>query len=196
MGLKFFRRTGTLLLAASIMPCGVLLANESNQPPAVTSSTANWYDVEQASNLFTQMNALALKVRRDVGRLQAQGYQLSWREHGARLARAKANINTIGDDLMQLSEMKNRLEPWQRSLLNKVPPDVHEMVYQMDEALNTLDSHQDRTVLAMTQYPQNIGEIYDSANQMTGTIRTVTQYANAEEKMAALTNRKGAESGS
>jgi hypothetical protein len=196
MRLNFYKTTGSLILAGLLMPAGILLAKEGSQPPAVTSSTANWYDVERASNLFNQMNTLALKVRREVGRLQAQGIQLGWSEHAAGLARAKANINTIGDDLMQLSGMKSRLEPWQQSLLNKVTPDVHEMVYQTDEALNTLETHKDRTVLALTQYPQNIDQIYDSANQMTGIIRTTTQYAHAEEKMVALNKLNGTESGS
>ena len=186
MRLNFFKTTGLLLLAGLLMPAGMLLATENHQPPAVTSSTANWYDVEQASNLFDRMNTLALKVRKEVARLQVQGNDLSWREHSARLARAKNDINTIGNDLEQLNEMKGRLEPWQQSLIDKITPDVHTMVHQTDEALRTLDARESRTYLALSQYPQNINLIYKNANEMAGTIGTVTQYAHAEEKMAEL----------
>ncbi len=186
MRLNFFKTTGLLLLAGLLMPAGMLLANDTYIAPAVTSSTANWYNVEQASNLFNQMNTLALKVRKEVARLQVQGYQLGWRDQSARLARAKSDINTIGNDLLQLNEMKNALEPWQQSLLNKITPNLHEMVYQTDQALNRLSRHENRIDLTMTQYPQNINQIYKNANQMSDTIGTVTQYAHAEQKMAAL----------
>lgn len=178
------------------MPAGMLLAKDSYQPAAVTSSTANWYDVEQASNLFNRMNTLALKVRKEVARLQAQGYELDWRVHAARLARAKNHINAIGDDLQQLNEMKTRLEPWQQSLINKITPRIHAMVYQTDDALDTLKAHENRHYLALSQYPQNINVIYTNANQMASTINTVTQYAHAEQKMEALNKMNGTEAGS
>ena len=190
---NFLKTTGLLLVLGLLMPAGMLLASTTSEIPAVTSRKANWYDAEQASTLFNQMNTLALKVRKEVGRLQVQGYELDWEAQAGRLARAKADVNRIGNDLLQLNEMKNKLEPWQQSLLNKITPNLHEMVYQMDAALHKLDVHQNRTYLAMTQYPQNINMIYKSANQMTNTISTVTQYAQAEQKMAALektNNRK------
>ena len=193
---NFFKTTGLLLLAGLIMPVGMLLASDTYGAPAATSSTANWYNVEQASNLFNQMNTQALKARKEVARLQAQGDELSWREHSTRLARAKNDINTIGDDLQQLNEMKTKLEPWQQSLLKKITPNLHEMVYQTDQALNTLSNHEDRIALIMTHFPRNIDLIYKNANQMSDTIDTVTQYAHAEEKMAALNRMNGKKAGS
>lgn len=196
MRLNFFRTIGLLLVAGLLMPAGMLLASETQGVPAVTSSTTNWYNVEQASNLFKQMNALALKARREVGRLQVQGYEMDWRAQASRLEGAKTDINTIANDLMQLNEMKNKLEPWQKSLLNKVTPNLHEMVYQMDAALGRINAHQNRTYLSMTQYPQNINQIYKNANQMSNTIGTVTQYAQAEQKMAALDKMHSTKAGS
>lgn len=190
---NIFGTTGLLLLALLVMPASMLLATETNQLPAVTSSTANWHSVEQASNLFNRMNTLALKVRKEVARLQVQGYQLSWQVDSARLGRAKTDIDALGKDVAQLNGMKSKLDPWQRSLLNKITPNIHEMVYQTDAALQTLDAHENRTVLALSQYPQYINQIYKNANQMAGTIGTVTQYAHAEQKMAALNkNMNGA----
>jgi len=139
------------------------------------------------------MNTLALKTRKEVARLQVQEQQLDWRAQAARLARAKADVNKMGNDLIRLNEVKNKLEPWQQSLLNKITRNQHEMVYQLDAAIHKLAVHQNRTYLALSQYPQNINIIYKNANQMTNTISTVTQYANAEQKMAALekmNNRK------
>ncbi len=191
MRLNFFKTTGLLLLACLLMPVGMLLASDTYETPAVASSTANWYNVEQASDLFNQMNTLALQVRKEVGRLQAQGYELNWREHSARLARAKNHINAIGDDLAQLKGMKSRLEPWQQSLIERITPDVHAMVYQTDAALRTLKAHENRHYLALSQYPNNIDKIYRNSNQMANTIDTVTQYAHAEEKMAELNKMNG-----
>ena len=132
------------------------------------------------------MQTLSLKVRREVARIQAQPLELDWRDQADKLTRAKADINKIGDDLAQLDQMKDRLEPWQQSLVEKVTPRVHEMVYEMDSALKTLKAHENRYRLMLSEYPQNINVIYKNANQMVGTIGTVTQYAHAEQKMAAL----------
>ena len=186
MRLNTVRTIETMMLALLIMPAGMLLATETYRPPAVTSSTANWYDTEEASNLLNQMQPLALKVRREVARLQVQEIELGWQAQSQRLALAKSDINTMGDDLVRLDQMKKGLEPWQKSLVNKVTPEIHEMVYQTDAALTTLSDHENRDELALSQYPQNINMIYKSANQMAGTIGTVTQYAHAEEQMAAL----------
>jgi len=184
------RRTiESLLLAALLMPAGMLLATETYRPPTVTSSTANWYDTEQATNLFNQVQALALKTRKEVARLQVQEEELAWQVQSQRLMRAKNDINTMADDLARLNRMKDGLEPWQKSLVNKITPEVHEMVYQMDAAVAKLNNHKNRLYLALTEYPQNINMIYKSANQMAGTIDTVTQYAHAEEDMAALHQR-------
>lgn len=193
---NFFKTTEILLLVGLLMPAGMLLASETHEAPAVTSSTANWYHARQASSLFNQMNTLALKVRREVGRLQVQGYQLGWRAQSARLEGAKSDINAIANDLEQLNEMKTKLEPWQRNLLDKVTPNLHEMVYQADAAINRLSAHENRTYLALTQYPQNIDQIYKSANKMANTIGTVTQYARAEQKMAALNKLNDTKAGS
>jgi len=186
MRLNVVRTIESLMLAVLLMPACMLLATDTYRPPAVTSSTANWYDTEQATNLLNQMQPLALKARKEVARLQVQEINLAWQAQSQRLARAKNDINTMADDLARLNRMKDGLEPWQKSLMNKVTPEVHEMVYQMDAALAKLNNHRNRVYLALTQYPQNLNMIYKNANQMAETIGTVTQYAHAEENMAAL----------
>lgn len=188
MRLNVLKATGILLVAGLLMPAGMLLASETAAIPTVTSSTANWFDVEQATNLLGQMQARALGVRKEVARLQVEGYELGWQVDAARLSRAKYDINTIGTDLMSLDQMKNKLEPWQQSLVHKITPEVHEMVYQTDAAIHEVTAHQNRAYLSLTQYPQYINQIYKNSNQMAGTIGTVTQYARAEQKMAELYN--------
>lgn len=185
MGLKYFKTSGIIVLAAFIMPCGVLLAKESNPPAAATSSNANWYDVEQASDLFSRMTVRAREVRQEVGPLQVQGYALDWRDHAARLVRISDHINDMGRDLQSLDQIKGRLEPWQQNLVAKVTPNVHGMVYQTDQALTTLASREDPYTLRLTDYPNNIDQIYRNADRMINTIQSVTKAAHGEQ-MSAL----------
>ena len=196
MRLNFFRILGSLLAVALISPIGLLFSIEPHHIAALTSTSANWADTETAATLFNRMQKLAWKVDKEAGPIAVQNSELSWQDEAGSLDRMKSQINEMGQDLMRLSEMRNKLEPWQQHLLNRMTPDVHEMVYQMDEALNTLDAHENRITLALTQYPQNIDQIYDSANQMSGTISTVTQYAHAEEKMPALNKLNATQAGS
>ena len=177
---------GTFLLVGLIMPAGMLFGTETFRPSAVTSNSANWYYTEQASNLLNEMQTLAFKVRKEVARLQVQGDELGWQMQSDRLAEARSDVNVIGDDLVRLDHTKNMIEPWQKNLVHKVTPEIHEIVYQMDAAIYTLNAHESRTDLALTEYPQNINIIYKNANRMAGTIGTVTQYAQAEERLAEL----------
>jgi hypothetical protein len=190
------RTMESALLVALLMPAGMLLATERYQPPAVMSSTANWYDVEQASNLLNEMQAQALHVTKNVAPLQVQEIELDWQAQEAMLESAKHHINLVGNDLVRLDQMRSKLEPWQQSLINKITPAVHEMVYQTDAAINGLNAHQSRTYLALTQYPAYINQIYKNANQMANTIGTVKQYAHAEEKMAELSKGNRTAAGS
>lgn len=185
-----------VLLVFLLMPCGMLLATEMNQPPAVTSSTANRLDAEQASNLLNQMQTRVFKVRKEVEGLRAQGDELPWQVDSATLSRVKNGINAIVNDLAHLDQMKSKLEPWQQSMVDKITPAIHQMVHQTDAAINTLNAHQNRASLLLFESPQNINRIYKNANKMAKTIQTGTQYARAEQKMAGLgkMNRNNARS--
>ena len=190
------RTIESALLVALLMPAGMLLATETYQPPAVTSSTANWYDVEQASNLLNEMQAQALHVTKNIGPLQVQEIELAWQDQGSLLERAKHHINIVGNDLVKLDQMRSKLEPWQQSLVHKITPAVQEMVFQTDAAIQTLNAHENRTYLATTSYPGYINQIYKNANQVANTIGTVKQYATAEEKMAELSKGNHTTAGS
>lgn len=183
---NLIKAIGSAVLVGFLMPAGMLLATVTPQLSGLTSNSANWYDTEEATNLLNQMQMGALKVKKDIGPLQVQEIQLAWQEQGARLSRARSAINEIGDDLVTLDHIKDKVEPWQKNLINKVTPEVHEMVYQTDVAVNDLNVHQNRVYLALSQYPQNINMIYNNANQMEGTITSVIHSAHAEERMAAL----------
>lgn len=175
------------------MPCGVLLADESNQPAATTSNSANWYDVEQAANLFNSMNTRARQVRKEFGPLQVQGYEINWRDHAERLGRVKNHVNAIGKDLKSLDQMKGRLEPWQQRLVAGITPNAREMANQTEQALNKLAGHQDRDRRRLMQYPNNIDQIYQNANQMANIIENLTQAAHGEQMSAlhVLTTNSG-----
>ena len=183
---NFATITGLALLLTFLMPVKMLFAAPIHSLPAVTSSHANWYDVEEASNLLNQMQNRAFRVRKEVARLQVQEIQLVWQAQAAKLARTKRDIDVIGRDLVRLDQIKGKLDPWQKNLLNTITPELHEMVYQADEAIHTGDARENRYTLAMTQYPLNIGMIYRNANKMVNDIGTFTQYAAAGERMAEL----------
>jgi hypothetical protein len=186
MRLNVVRTIESLLFIGLLMPAGMLFGVQTNQPPAVTSSSANWAYSEEASNLLNEMQGLAQKVTVAISPLQVQEYQLAWRAQVSMLSSARADINKMGEDFVRLDEIKKGLEPWQQTLVDRITPRVHELVYQADAAIAKVSKYQSKTRLAMTEYPQNINMIYKNVNQMAGTIGTVTQYARAEEKMAAL----------
>ncbi|MCL5005294.1 MAG: hypothetical protein M1404_02070 [Acidobacteria bacterium] len=186
MHTKSFRVLGYLLAFALISPVGLLFSIETPQPMALTSPTANLADTQQATAIFNKIQDLSLKVRREVGPLVVEGGELSWEINAWRLARIKSQVNKMSSGLTRLSQMKAELDPWQQQLLSKMVPNVHELIYQTQAAITTLSSHQNRSALALTDYPGYINAIYHNANQVVDNVGTFTQYVHAAQKMAEL----------
>ncbi len=189
MRLNVARTIETLVVIGLLMPVGMLFGVSTSTLPAVNSSSANWKYSEQATTLLNQMQGLAQKVTKELGPIQVQEYQLDWQEQGSRLSASKADINKMSNDLARLDTMKKGLEPWQKTLVNRVTPHVHELIYQANTAIKQLAKYENKTRLALAEYPENINIMYNNANQMAGDIGTVTQYAHAEQQMAALQHR-------
>ncbi len=189
MHARILRTAGFVMFISLIMPAGRLFAIKIGRTFGISSKAANWADTEKAAHLLNQMQTLALKASKQVGPLRVQEVQLNWQEQASRLGNAKWDINRIGADLLRLGRMKKELEPWQQSLAAKVTPDVHEMVYQMDQAIRDVKTDQSSVVLAMGEYPQTINMIHQQADRMAGTIGTVTRYASAAQRLAVLEGR-------
>ena len=186
MRTNFMKMIGLALFITLIIPAGMLFAKESVPASSLTSKTANWYDVDQASNLLNRMQVLAVNTRNALGQNQVAETDLAWQIQALNLDTAKSNVNRMGADLLRLDEISSKVEPWQQRLVHKVTPQVHEMAYQLDAAINTLNEYQSKDRLALTQYPQNINQVCRNANLVSGTISSVTRYARSEQKVAAL----------
>jgi len=191
MRVKTVRALGSLFVFALLSPAGFLFSIEPHQPVALTSPTANFADTETATTLFNRMQKLAGKVNKEAGPIEVQNYELSWQDEGSSLDRIKSQINKMGSDLLQLSEMRKKLEPWQQRLLKRTTPDVHEMVYQTDAAIKMLNAQEDTMALQGTPYPQSIGILSHKANQLADSVGTFTQYVHAAQKLAALQQHVG-----
>jgi hypothetical protein len=186
MQLNIRRLVESFLVVGLLIPSGMLLAAATPSSPALTSATANWFDVQHATNVFSQMKNLAVETRSQLTPIRMQEYEIAWQLQAVRLNNSRTAVNQMCRDLRQLDATRADLAPWQRSLVNKVTPDVHEMVYQMDAAIHRLNYYQDSAALDATPYPQNIAIISKNAKQVTGTIKAVTQYAHVEQNMSAL----------
>ena len=194
---KNFRRTmGLLVFCGLLMPAGMLFANKTYQPPSTTSNNSNWYDVEEASSLLNHLQDLAIKSKETIGPIKVSEIDLRWQGQATMLNAARSRVNKMANDLLRLKEMSSKVEPWQQGLIHKITPNIHEMAYQLDAAINTLNKYQLRHRLALTQYPQNLNGFCRNAGQVADTIGIVTQYAHAEEKMAELNKTTGTLAGS
>lgn len=172
---------GTLLLAGSLAPAGVLLAQPATAAtPAVNTHTSQMDPASMntsVQNKFTRIHDLSQKAGKDVAPLKfgTNGTELNWKVHSIRLARAKKAVNQVEKDVKQLESRKAGLTPWQRQLLGNVKEDAHEMVYQTRAAVKVLNAHHNKNALALTSYPQNIDMIWQKANDAAEEIGTVFQ---------------------
>jgi len=186
MRTNLMKMIGLALFMTLLMPVGMLFAKESTPTNSLTSNTANWYDVEEASNLLGRMQTHAINARNALGQNQVSETDLAWQIQALNLDNARSNVNRMGADLLQLDRISSKVEPWQQRLIYKVTPQVHEMAYQLEAAINTVNEYQSKDHLALTQYPQYVNQVCRNANQVSGTISNVTRSADTEEKVAAL----------
>ncbi len=193
MRMNIFRIMGTLLVAGLVSPAALLFSvNSQQQLPTLTSNSANWAATEEATSSFNQIQDLAQKVRKQVGPLETNGVNLTWQVHADRLARIKAEVNEMGSDLLALTHMRNKLDPWQQQLLDRMTPRIHELVYQTRAALKKLNAQHDTQALAAVRYPQNLRIISHNAARLADTVGTYSQYVQAAQSVAMLRQQNGA----
>lgn len=193
---SFMKTVGLTLFIGLLMPVGMLLANvPASQAASPTSNTSSSYDVDEASSLLNRMQDLALKARRAVEPIHVDEIDLVSEDQATMLNTARSSVNRMGDNLLRLDEISSKLEPWQRSLIHKITPQVHEMAYQLEAAINAQNKYRLRNRLALTQYPQNIAAFCKNSGRLVDTIGTTTQYVHAEEKMAELNKTNGTKAG-
>lgn len=122
----------TILLCA---PATTLYAERQNPLSLPHMSITNWADTYRASNLSNNMENLARRLRREIGPLQVDEIQFVFAAQASKFGRVKCDVNKMGNDLLQMDTMKKILEPWQRQLLHRATPNVHELVYHTDAAI-------------------------------------------------------------
>jgi len=196
MRTNFMKTIGFGLFIGLLMPAGMLFAKAPAPVIGVTTNTSRTYDRDEASSLLNRIQDLAIKARETVGPINVDEIDLRWQGQAVELDRAKSSVDRMGDDLLRLDEISSRLEPWQQRLIHKITPQVHEMAYQLDAAITTLNKYQLRDRLALTHYPQYINDFCKSSNRVEDTISTFTQYVQAKQKMAELNKMNGAKASS
>ncbi len=186
MQIKISRMLETLLLALLVVPTGMLYSAEQNPLSQPDLSVANWADAHRATSLFNNMQNMARRVKREIDPIQVSEMQVLWQSQASKLSRVKSHVNKMGNDLLQLDAMKNKLEPWQTKLLHRLTPNVHELVYQTDAAIAELNAKQSATALALTQYPDNINIIASQTGHLIHSVGAFNQYQAAKAKVAKL----------
>ena len=192
---QIVRLFGMLLAVALFSPVGFLFSVGTQQELELTSKTANWANVEYASHLFNQIQDLSRKVEREVGPIQVQEVQLFWQGQSVKMDQVRDQVNKMSQDLWQLSQMRNNLEPWQQKLLDRMTPDVHELVYQTRAAIRVLNNQHSKLALFGTSYPQYITVISNKASQLSSSIGTFTEDAQSAQRLASLEQQTGTKAG-
>lgn len=186
MQIKISYLLGILLVALSFAPVTMLYADRQNPVSLPVMTITNPTGTHRASTLFNNIENLARRVRRELGPLQIDELQFALPSQASKFNYVRSEINRIGDDLLQLDAMQKKLEPWQKQLLDRLTPHVHELVYQTDAAINQLKVNDGAAALALTQYPQNINVIERQTGQIIRSVGTFNQYQIAKAKLAKL----------
>lgn len=185
-----------LLVVSLVVPATMLYSVEQNPSSSPAMSVTQWADAHRANALFNNLQDMARKVRKEVAPIQVAETQIFWQAQASKLVRVENDVDTMGNDLMQLDAMKNELQPWQKQLLHRVTPNIHELVYQTDAAIKKLGAKQSALALISTQYPDNITMIADQTNHVIRSVGTFIHYQTAKAKLAGLIHQKASRSNS
>lgn len=166
-----------LLAVALVLPAGLQAADHACNPGAATPESYTHDFAKETDQLLTSMRIQAYAAKEDADGLGnlSRFNEVSWQRDSARLARIREHVNTIGETLCRLEQIRLVALPWQRQEIDRIAPAVTELADSTQSAIKLLNSHEHN--FWATNLPDDMDAIYNEANRIHSTAVQQYQYA-------------------
>jgi hypothetical protein len=186
MNMKVLRRITYLPLAAMLVAGTLFASPPPKQPTTVIAGAAGWTIQNEASELLREIRSLTVKLDRDAGTLEslARGNQVSWQSHANYLNLAKEHINSMGELLGQLRDIRHGASPWQQRAIERIYPVALELANRTEAAIGHLNENKSR--LFDPDYQNHLATIAERAEEMKTSVADFLELGETQEKLGEL----------
>lgn len=190
MIIKTIRKIGYTGVAALLLS-GPLLAASPLRPSSVVAVQASDWDFQgEAANLLKEVQTMSGQLRMDGDQLASfSRSNLSWETHADQLNRMREQINTIGDQLARLQEIRHVTSPLQQRAIDRVVPVAAELASHTQAAIEHLNEN--RSYLFAPAYNDHLAAIADGAEEMNGFLQNYVDYNSTQQAMEQLQQKLG-----
>ena len=175
----------TTLLAAALV-AGLMFTARVVCAQDATAQTSQ----KEVSQLLEQSKAAAAQLERDALVLESftRG-NLSWQSHGDQLTRIKEHINSMGEDVHRLQDLRPAAVPWQQQAIDRIIPLMVEMASLTQSAIEHLSANPQK--LHAPEYIQYLKDKAEVSTELSGLISDFVKYDRAKAKLAELEKSLG-----
>jgi hypothetical protein len=175
----------TALLAAALV-AGLMLTVRAVCAQDATAQTSQ----KEVSQLLEQSKAAAAQLEHDTLVLESftRGH-LSLQSHGDQLTRVKEHINSMGEDVQRLRELRPAAASWQQQAIDRIIPLMTEMASLTESAIEHLNANPNK--LHIPEYTEYLKENAELATELSALISDSVKYDRGKAKLAELEKSLG-----
>jgi len=174
------------------MAAGVLTAAPRGvSASGATRQTADWNFPAEASSLLKEVQFTATLLTRDATILESYSRgALSRESHVDRITMVRQHINTMGEKLNRLQEIRHVVTPWQQQAIDSVVPPAVTLAAHTEAAIEHLNDR--RNTLWHPVYTDHLRGIADRSAQVKEAVNLHLEMADTQDKLESLQERTNA----
>lgn len=187
---KIIRKIGYTGAAALLLSGSLMTASPVRSTSAVAVEASDWDFQGEAADLLKEVQTMSGQLRTDADQLASfSRSNLSWESHAHQLSAVKEQINTIGDRLARLQEIRHVTSPLQQRAIDRVVPIAAELASHTRAAIEHLNDN--RNYLFAPAYNDHLMAIADGAEEMKRSLDNFLDYASTQQKLEQLQEKLG-----
>jgi hypothetical protein len=180
--MRFNLKQTIVLVAAIALGAGSVFARPS-VPSAVEPENAQseTYLSGRASMLLKdiQEETAALQLHAETLGTLSWNPHYSWQTHAFHLDRVKGHINSVGESIGELQQIRHAVLPWQRQAIDQVTGHAAQVAASTQAAIVHLRESQNR--LFVPEYRDHLTTIADSSEDMKESVSKFLDYEKAHK---------------
>jgi hypothetical protein len=184
-GFEYCRFRFAPVLAAALAFTALTFTAAASARDSATQSSQ-----KEVSQLFEQVNRVAVQLERDAATLESYTrVGVSWRAHADKLEEIKTHINTMGEDAKRLQELRPSAASRQQQAIDRVIPLMMEMASLTESSIAHLEnSGQTRQTPEYVKYVKDKAEVSRELSRLLGDF---VKYDQARAKLGELEKSLG-----
>lgn len=188
------------LLGLSPLGLALALADTPNQNSSLQTFDSSFAaptnaQQEEVSQLLKDISVAAYQTSVHAGRLESFvrfPNLYSWQTHASELTHIKDLVNSKGQTLERLKELRGQALPWQQRAVDRIQPLLASLADETKNAIQHINEN--RRWLFSPTYKEMVSNMYVQADEVRDYIAVKLDYAEAKEKLREVEDEAASKS--